>query len=50
VYRVNEKYRMRMVVKCRLGRDSRRLFHELLCLFSEKRNVSLAIDLNPLTV
>ena len=50
VYRINEKYRMRMVVKCRLGRDSRRLFHELLCLFSEKRNVSLAIDLNPLTV
>lgn len=50
VYRVNEKYRMRMVVKCRLNRDSRRLFHELLCLFSEKRNVSLTIDLNPLTV
>ena len=50
VYRVNEKYRMRMVVKCRLNRDSRRLFHELLCLFSEKRGVSLAIDLNPLTV
>ena len=50
VYRVNEKYRMRMVVKCRLNRDSRRLFHELLCLFSEKRDVSLAIDLNPLTV
>ena len=50
VYRVNEKYRMRMVVKCRLNRDSRRLFHELLCLFSEKRGISLAIDLNPLTV
>ena len=50
VYKVNEKYRMRMVVKCRLNADSRRLFKELLSAFSEKRNVSLAIDLNPLTV
>ncbi len=50
VYKVNEKYRMRMVVKCRLNRQSRSLFHELLCAFSEKRRVSLSIDLNPLTV
>ena len=50
VYKVNDKYRMKMVVKCRLSRESRRLFHELLCTFSEKRKVSLAIDLNPLTV
>ena len=50
VYKVNEKYRMRMVVKCRLSKESRRLFHELLCEFSEKRSVSLAVDLNPLTL
>ncbi len=50
VYKVNEKYRMRMVVKCKLGKASRRLFHELLCEYSKKRGVSLAIDLNPLTV
>ena len=50
VYKLNEKYRMRMVVKCRLSRESRKLFHELLCSFAENRRVSLAIDLNPLTI
>ena len=50
VYKLNEKYRMRMIVKCRLTKDSRRLFHELLTEFSNSRYVSLAIDLNPLTV
>ena len=50
VYKVNEKYRMRMVVKCRLNAESRRLFKELLAAFSERRGISLAIDLNPLPV
>ncbi len=50
VYKLNEKYRMRMVIKCRLTKASRKLFHELLCEFSEERSVSLAIDLNPLNV
>ena len=50
VYRLNEKYRMRTVIKCRLNKDSRKLFSELLCEFSGERNISLAIDLNPLTV
>ncbi len=50
VYKLNEKYRMRMVVKCRLTKESRRFFHELLCEFSESRGVSLTIDLNPQTV
>ncbi len=50
VYKVNDKYRMRMVVKCRLGKESRRLFHSLLCDFSQNRRVSLAVDLNPLTL
>ena len=50
VYKVNDKYRMRMVVKCKLTKASRRLFHELLSEYSQKRTVSLAVDLNPLTV
>ncbi len=50
VYKLNEKYRMRMVVKCRLTKESRRLFHELLSEFSLNRDVTLAVDLNPLTV
>ena len=47
VYKLNEKYRMRMVVKCRLNRISRALFHELLLEFSLARKVTLAIDFNP---
>ena len=50
VYKLNEKYRMRMVVKCKLNALSRRLFHELLMEFAPMRDVTLAIDLNPLTV
>ncbi len=50
VYKLNEKYRMRMVVKCRLSREARRLFHLLLCDFADNRKVTLAIDLNPLSI
>ena len=50
VYKLNDKYRMRMVVKCKLNATSRRLFHEILCEFSLVRGVTLAIDLNPLNV
>lgn len=50
VYKLNEKYRMRMVVKCKLNPISRSLFKELLLEFSGKRGVTLAVDLNPLTV
>ena len=50
VYKVNEKYRLRMVIKCKLNKDSRRLFHELLCHAGKNRDVTLSIDLNPLTV
>jgi primosomal protein N' (replication factor Y) len=50
IYKLNEKYRMRMVVKCKLNALSRRLFHELLMEFAPMRDVTLAIDLNPLTV
>ena len=49
VYKLNEKYRMRMVIKCRLNKQSRMLFHQLLCEFSLTRAVTLAVDFNPLT-
>ena len=51
VYRVNEKFRMRMVVKCRLNQMSRAIFSSVLGDFSKSaRAVTLSIDLNPLTV
>ena len=50
IYKLNEKYRMRMMLKCKLNRDSRRMFSEILSEFSKDRKVTLAIDLNPLTV
>ena len=50
VYKVNEKYRMRMVIKCKLNKESRLLFHQLLCEFSTARRVTLSIDMNPMTV
>ena len=50
VYKINEKYRMRMVIKCKLNKQSRGLFHELLCEFAVSRKVSLAVDFNPMTI
>ena len=50
VYKLNEKYRMRMMVKCKLNKDSRRMFSEILAEFAKDRGATLAIDLNPLTV
>ena len=49
VYRVDNKYRMRMVIKCRLQKRTLAMFAELLCSFSRKvgRRVSLGIDFNP---
>ena len=49
VYRVDGKYRMRMVVKCKLNAASRRLFAELLTEFSAggASAPTLSIDFNP---
>ena len=49
VYKVEGKYRMRTVIKCRLNKRSRALFSMLLCEFSKSgvRGLSLSIDLNP---
>ncbi len=49
VYKVNEKYRMRMTVKCRLSNRTRALFGELLAEFSKERRATLSVDFNPLT-
>ena len=50
VYKLNDKYRMRMVVKCKLNRQSRRLFHELIEEFAELKGANIAVDLNPVSV
>ena len=49
VYRVERKYRLRMVVKCRLTKRSRAMFAALLGAFSGMgaKKVSLSIDFNP---
>lgn len=49
VYKVDGKYRMRMVIKCRLNRRTRTLFSRLLIDFSRrsKGKTTLAIDFNP---
>ena len=49
VYKVEEKYRMRIIVKCRLNRRSRQLFSKLLTDFSKssKGKTALSIDFNP---
>lgn len=49
VYRVENRYRMRMVIKCRLNKKSRALFSELLSGFSRAsiRKLTLSIDFNP---
>lgn len=59
VYRVQNVYRMRFVVKCRLNRRTRALFSELLCEFvrfstdrktGKSSRLSVFVDLNPTTV
>jgi len=49
VYRVDNKYRMRMVLKCKLTRRTLAMLAELLASFGQKvgKRVSLGVDLNP---
>ena len=49
VYKVNEKYRMRMVVKCKNCKRMRLLFADLLREFGKNaaRKVTLSVDFNP---
>ncbi len=50
VYKVNDKYRMRMIVKCKLNRKSREIFRELLMEFAMEKSINLSVDMNPLTL
>ncbi len=50
VYKLNEKYRMKAVVKCRLNKVTRKFFHSLLVEFANERGVTLSCDLNPQNV
>jgi primosomal protein N' (replication factor Y) len=49
VYKVENKYRMRMILKCRLNRRSRAMLSEIMIKFSKAnvRGLSLSVDLNP---
>ncbi len=49
VYRVENRYRMRMVIKCRLTRRTLSMFSEILCRFGQSggKKFNLAIDFNP---
>ena len=49
VYRVDNRYRMRMVIKCRLSRRTLSMFSEILCRFGplNPRRITLSIDFNP---
>ncbi|MBO5788653.1 MAG: primosomal protein N', partial [Clostridia bacterium] len=49
IYKAAEKYRMQMMVKCRLSKRSRGLFRDLLLAFSS-RKTTLSVDFNPLTL
>ena len=52
VYRVNNKFRMRMVVKCRLNKRTREMFASLLMAFGTggTSGTTLSIDFNPSTL
>ncbi len=49
VYRVDNRYRMRMVVKCRLTKATLELFGDVLCRFQNGcgNRIHLSVDLNP---
>lgn len=51
VYRVDNRFRMRTVIKCRLNKRSRALFASLLASFdSSPASAQLSIDFNPSTL
>jgi hypothetical protein len=48
VYRVDHRYRMRLIVKCRLNRRAYALFSELLCKFGTLgKKTQVSVDFNP---
>ncbi len=49
VYKVENKYRMRLIAKCRLNRRSRALFGEIISKFTRGalKGMTLSVDFNP---
>ena len=49
IYKVENKYRMRMVIKCSLNKRTRAMFSEILCLFEKSlpKNITISMDFNP---
>jgi primosomal protein N' len=49
VYKVEGKYRMRMVIKCRINKRSREMLSDIMKYFSGSgaRGLALSVDINP---
>ncbi|MBR0449623.1 MAG: hypothetical protein IIX30_02285, partial [Clostridia bacterium] len=49
VYKINDVYHMRFIIKCRSTKRTRELFSRLLCDFQKKtsKKVNFSIDINP---
>lgn len=49
IYKINEKYRMRLVLKCRMNRRTRAMLESLMLEFSAlcSGRVALSVDVNP---
>ena len=49
VYKVENKYRMRMILKCRLNNRSRAMLSQIMIKFSKAsvKGLSISVDLNP---
>ena len=50
MFKAEGRYRMRLIVKCRLSAATRRHFGELLCEYAPKNGVTLSVDLDPTDV
>lgn len=50
VYKVNDRFRLRMILKCRNSPRLRALLRELMLSFANERKVLLSVDINPLSV
>ena len=51
VYKLNGKYRLRYIIKCRNDKITRELFKKLFCEFAmPESGVSLSVDVNPMSL
>ena len=52
IYKMNEKYRMRMIIKCRMNSRTRYMFRELMREFNDLlyKKILIAIDVNPTVI